>query len=1093
MSMKLRTQILTGYILIITFLVLIAGIMLIQVRSLTDKAQWVEHTQTVITKARHIEKLMVDMETGVRGFLITGDELFLAPYENGKVEYEQTLQKLKELVADNPTQLERLGTVDRKMETWHQVAASVVINAQREVREEVIDAAYLQELLSKKVGKDVLDKIRRVSTRLDAALKETGNEDARYLSLLVAKDLVDMETGERGFLITGSEEFLEPYLVAQESLAIHLEQLREKTPILHHSSIDQLKDLSVLWIEQAGKLEIAARRKMNEHTASTKYVVDLIKKGTGKAVIDSIREELAQFVEVETELLAERDQEAHRAVRTSVIAVVIGTLLAVAAGLMAMLYITRSVFQKVGGEPVEISNIAEQVANGNLNIQITQDEPSGILASLVSMLEAIASQMAIRKGNAEISEAMVSAGDIENFTSKLLMKLIEVSGSHLGAFYMRSEGGDLFDRVASLGLREDASQSFNAEEHEGEFGRAIATRSISLVRDIPADTLFTFKTTCGTATPREILTIPLLVGRNVMGVISLATLNVYSDNHREIVDQAQLGMNTAFSNLLAGLKTQHLAEELGASNRELQAQTAELEEQSAELTAQHQQVQDANRLKSEFLSNMSHELRTPLNSVLSLSQLMLENEMDIDGGENREHIEIIERNGRQLLNLINSILDLSKIEEGKMELFVSSFSVAEIVNSVGASMRPLMDAKGLSFKIDVAEMAGIQSDKEKLQQVLFNLLSNAQKFTETGEIRIQVRLAGESVVFTVRDTGCGISAEELPHIFDEFRQLDGSTTRQHGGTGLGLAISQRLIALLGGDIDVQSEFGSGTTVRVTLPRMIEGEMNEAGLNREAGSTNLQHWTPGAEPPRVLVVEDNKVAILQITRVLESVGFVVDVAVNGEEGLAKAQEHLPDGILLDLMMPKVDGFQMLEAIRSTPETQKLPVLVLTAKDVTAAERANLSYNNVQQLIQKGSLNRANLIHAVRQLIGMQEDPIAEEKPAAKSVRRVIRKKGEKVTVLIVDDHPDNMTTTKAILGKMNLEILEARNGKEAVDVAKAMRPDIILMDIQMPVMGGIEATQQIRADETLKDTVSKPIEPATLMVTIQKWIKGENAS
>ncbi len=212
------------------------------------------------------------------------------------------------------------------------------------------------------------------------------------------------------------------------------------------------------------------------------------------------------------------------------------------------------------------------------------------------------------------------------------------------------------------------------------------------------------------------------------------------------------------------------------------------------------------------------------------------------------------------------------------------------------------------------------------------------------------------------------------------------------------------------------------------------------------------------------------------------------------------------------MPKVDGFQMLEAIRSTPATKKLPVLVLTAKDLTAAERASLSYNNVQQLIQKGSLNRASLIQAVRQLIGMQEEPVVEKKPAEKPVRRAIRKKNGKVTVLIVDDHADNMITTKAILGKMKVEILEARNGKEAVEVTKAMRPDIILMDIQMPVMGGIEATQQIRQDKTLQDVViialtasammgdkeevlaagcddylSKPIEPGTLMVTIQKWM------
>ena len=600
------------------------------------------------------------------------------------------------------------------------------------------------------------------------------------------------------------------------------------------------------------------------------------------------------------------------------------------------------------------------------------DEVAALSMEFNEMTAALNTQMAIRQGVSEISEVMVVADNIANFSSGLLIKLMDLSGSHLGAFYMRSESGDRFDSVASVGLSNDATQTFSADGLEGELGKVIVTRSISIVRDIPVDTVFKFKTTGGTLNPREILTVPLFAGRRIMGIVSLATLHTYSETYRKILDQAQLAMNSVFSNLLAGVHTRHLAEELGASNVELQEQTAELQAQALELEAQQQQVLDANRLKSEFLSNMSHELRTPLNSVLSLSQLMLENEMDAEGGENREHLEIIERNGRRLLNLINSILDLSKIEAGKMDIFVTAFSVAEMVDAIGASMRPMAKEKNLSFEIDVAEMAEMHSDKDKLQQILLNLLSNAQKFTDQGDIKLRVRLVGESVVFTVRDTGCGISAEELPYIFDEFRQADGSTTRQYGGTGLGLTISQRLTGLLGGEI-----------------------------------------------------------------------------------------------------------------------------------------------NVQQLIQKGSLNRACLISAVCQLIGMREKPVAEKELSGKSIRRAIRKKNGKATVLIVDDNADNMTTTKAILGNMNLEILEAGNGKEAVEVAKALLPDLILMDIQMPVMGGIEATQLIREDKTLQDVVvialtaaamigdkedvlaagcddylSKPIEPRMLQATLEKWMNGD---
>lgn len=742
------------------------------------------------------------------------------------------------------------------------------------------------------------------------------------------------------------------------------------------------------------------------------------------------------------------------------------------------------------------------------------------------MVARLSSQMEIRRGYAELSETLVTADNTEKFASELLMKFMDLSGSHLGAFYLRSESGDVFEQIASVGLSGDAAQSFSADGHEGELGKAITTGRISLVRDIPADTIFTFRTTGGTAIPREIITVPLLVGRSVMGVVSLATLSAFSDTFGQILDLAQLGMDTAFSNLLAGANTRRLAEELGVNNAELQAQAVEMERQTeelhmqaAELEAQRQQVEEADRLKSEFLSNMSHELRTPLNSVLSLSQLMLSNGIGAAGGEDRERVEIIERNGRHLLSLINDILDLSKIDAGKMAPYVSSFAVAEPVDGVVEAIRPLADEKELSISVEMDDMDELRTDQGKLRQILLNLMSNAQKFTKKGEIGIKVRQDGRSVIFSVWDTGIGIPEQALPQIFDEFRQVDGSTTRQYGGTGLGLAISQRLATLLGGRIDVESEEGQGTTFTLTLPMRIEAQ--EAYFDRKPVSADrvAQEGQAGSAPPRILLVEDNKVARDQIACVLTTAGFIVDVAVDGEEGLAKALERAPDGVILDLMMPKVDGFQMLEAIRSTPATARLPVLVLTAKDVSAAERACLSYNNVQQLIQKGSLDRTQLISAIRRLIGMQEESVTKKSAVEKPVPRVVQRKDNKLSILMVDDDADNMTTTRDILNSVlrdiKLEIFEARDGKEAVTVAKAKRPDMILMDIQMPIMDGMEATQQIKQDKTLQniviialtasammgdreeimaagcdDYLSKPVEPDTLNAMIRKWMAGD---
>jgi signal transduction histidine kinase/DNA-binding response OmpR family regulator len=801
---------------------------------------------------------------------------------------------------------------------------------------------------------------------------------------------------------------------------------------------------------------------------------------------------------------------------------VVGT----SAGVLLVALIFGVVVARQISRPIRRMDAAvRQFASGELAARCPVAGAAEIVAlgtAFNEMAATLSSQIEIRRSYAELSELMVAAGSIKAFSSQLLLKLVELSAAHLGAFYLRSENGDAFEQVASVGLSGDAPQSFCAKGYEGELGQAIATGRLSHVRDISAETVFTFRTTGGTAVPREILTLPLLVGRRVEAVISLASLGAFPDTFSQILDLAKIEMGTALSNLLASEKTEHLAEELGKNNAELQAQAVEMEQQTEELRkqafelqAQQMQLEASNQLKSEFLSNMSHELRTPLNSVLSLSQLMLSNGIGAAGGDDKERIEIIERNGRHLLNLINDILDLSKIEAGRMDLFVSSFSIAEPVNAVVEAMRPLADEKGLPIRVELAEMDDLQTDQDKLRQILLNLMSNANKFTAKGEIGVEARQVDRSLVLSVWDTGVGIPEHALSHIFEEFRQADGSTTRQYGGTGLGLAISRRLAALLGGTIEVESEPGKGSTFTLRLPMCLESQ--EAIVEQKPADNDRggQKWQAGTAPPRILLVEDHQVAREQITSLLTAAGFVVSVATNGEEGLAKTRDHVPDGMILDLMMPKVDGFQVLEAIRSTPATKKLPVLILTAKDLTAAERASLSYNNVQQLIQKGSLDRTQLVSAIRRLIGMKELPAKKKTPVEKSTPRMVPRKDGMLSILIVDDHADNLTTTRslllAVLHSRPLKIFEARNGKEAVAMAKAECPDLILMDIQMPVMGGKEATQLIKQEKTLRNTVvialtasamageretilaagcddylSKPVELNTLDAMIRKW-------
>jgi len=758
------------------------------------------------------------------------------------------------------------------------------------------------------------------------------------------------------------------------------------------------------------------------------------------------------------------------------------------------------------------------------------DEVASLADSFNKMAQTLDTQIVIRQGVSSISQIIVRTEDVDDFAKQVLSGLLELSGCQVGAFYLLDEISSSFQHIASVGLTQDSTRSFSCKEYEGELGKVVATKSISIVHDIPQNSMFTYKTTVGDIIPQEIMTIPIVVEDKIAAIISLAGMSSFEDVFKHIIENLQLTMNIALAKRLADARTVQLNNELTMNNSELQAQateleqqTVELEEQTEELKNQRLQVEQANRLKSEFLSNMSHELRTPLNSVLSLSQLMLAcNPNEQDPLENQERIVIIERNGRRLLNLINDILDLSKIESGKMEVYATPFPIDELINPVVSLMKPMTTQKNLDLSVDIGDVEVLNTDKDKLQQILLNLISNAQKFTNQGQVGIRVTQAGQYVVFNIWDTGIGIPQYALKTIFDEFRQVDGSTTRKYGGTGLGLAICQRLTSLLGGKISVESEVDVGTTFTVTIPIKIENQ-NHIQYEENKVADTLKKMIPVGKIPRILVVEDDQVAREQLKRVLTDSGFSVDVAENGEEGLKIVQENTPDAMILDLMMPKVDGFEVVEVIRSISKTKTLPVLILTAKDISAKERAKLSYNNVQQLIQKGSLDREQLVNAVYELINFQENDETFpqiEKNNTTTPQNISVKKDEKISILVVDDYEDNLITTvamlKTVLRDLNVKIYEARDGLQAIQTAKEKQPHIIFMDIQMPNMGGTEATSIIKEIPELKNTIvialtasamsgdreaiinagcddyiSKPVEPRKLNSIIRKWIGGNN--
>ncbi|MCP4214668.1 MAG: response regulator [bacterium] len=813
---------------------------------------------------------------------------------------------------------------------------------------------------------------------------------------------------------------------------------------------------------------------------------------------------------------------------------------------------------------IEMTEVSKRLREGDLTarLSIKRADEFGIMGNVFnSMTDSMTAQMKIQEQVSALTRIMVEAETLTDFSSGILQKLLEVTNSNFGVFYILGPEKHQYTCLDSLGAQPHLLEPFDAVISEGEIGAAIASGDIVHIKDIPGDTKFHFKAFIGDTLPKEIVTIPLTSAEGTPAILSIASLHHYSEVNMEMLRLIRIILSTAFSNLTAVEKTKLMSEdlkfkneEITAVNEELHAQTEELHQRTIELRAQAEQldeqrtrVQEADRLKTEFLSNVSHELRTPLNSILSLSQLMLSKGTGADPEKEREFLEVIERNGRLLLNLINNILDLSRIESGRMEVFGSFFEPRFPGRNAMDTVRPLAESKGLALEGFFENAPKMFSDEDKVGQILLNLLSNAVKFTKEGHVHLKVATAKEDIIFRVEDTGIGISREDLGHVFDEFRQVDGSTTREFEGTGLGLTISQKYARLLGGAITAQSQPGIGSVFSLRLPVQYKEYTNPApkpGPPLAAPPKIRPIPAPDAAGRHILVVEDNAIVSMQISAVLEEKGYYVSTAKDGAEGLEQVETNIPDAIILDIMMPRVDGFTVLDRLHSTPGALDIPILVLTAKEMTREEYSRLKRSNVRQLVRKGSLDRKQLGEAVECLFFEEHTPLfrpefgtlgkGESEPQYKTNYEPVTEKqaplstessapptsntapdsettpGAK-TILVVEDNPDNLFTVTTLLETAGYRHISASDGEFAVLSALENHPDLILMDIQLPLLSGLDATKQIRRQESrhtpiialtakamkgdreialnagCDDYISKPIETSLLLKAIEKWL------
>jgi signal transduction histidine kinase/CheY-like chemotaxis protein len=656
-----------------------------------------------------------------------------------------------------------------------------------------------------------------------------------------------------------------------------------------------------------------------------------------------------------------------------------------------------------------IGAVASAVAEGDLTQSVEvaargevaelKDNVNLMVANLRETTRANQEQDWLKTNLARIAGLMQGHRDLLELAGLILGELTPLTSAQYGAIYLATDaagprsGQQEFTRIATYGFMKGGLTRFAAGEGLG--GQAAVERTPILITDAPANYL-KVGSGLGEAAPVSVAVLPILFEDQVLGVLEIASLTRFSDVHLAFFDQFVGTIGVAINTIMASSRTEALLSESQRLTTQLQERSVELQRQQAELRRSNAELEDkaallakqnsaievqnrqieqarqtleernkqlaiSSRYKSDFLANMSHELRTPLNSLLVLAKLLSENQDGNLTGQQVDFARTIHAAGSDLLQLINDILDLSKVEAGKMDVNPADLQLAALVDYVDATFRPMAEDKGLGFDIEVhpGSPDRLYVDEQRLEQIVRNLLSNAVKFTTAGQVRLFIGKANELefdgalgrasdvMAFAVSDTGVGIAKHKLGTVFDAFSQADGITSRRYGGTGLGLSISRDIARLLGGEIRATSRLGKGSTFTLYLPTgRAPGAALDAGAaaadavpipDGAAGGITVDAGPAAGDGPdalsgaRILIVDDDARSVFALTGVFERHGAEVLYAENGRAGIESLERNEDISlVLMDVMMPELDGNATMQAIRRMPQFADLPIIALTAK-------------------------------------------------------------------------------------------------------------------------------------------------------------------
>ncbi|WP_261511665.1 response regulator [Chryseobacterium paludis] len=972
------------------------------------------------------------------------------------------------------------------------------------------------------------------------SLSKTRRSITAVKDVLIA--LLDAETANRGYQLTGKQNFLEPYnrSIAEYPKAIANAKSLDVTDKAQLKRLEDLEENASSNIKNLG-LYVENRRHGVEMTQEQLIL--------SKSYMDKCRKIVRDFVRYEEIQLEIKNKDLNRSSNTTVIFILFSAIAAIV--VTVYLYVKlrndltrRDILEKeLKAKDLEISKrvsairqIANRVANGDYSqkaVDNAQDDLGDLVDSLNNMTDSLKKSFEKinrsdwhQKGLALLNESLVGIKSIKEVTTNSLNHLIEYGEGTNGAIYLIDEGK--LQLNTAVGLEENMKKSF--EPGEGMIGQVFLQKKTKVYKDLNEnDFAVTFASS--KVKTNGIVLVPITLDRQSIGVLEInSTTNFDQDKINYFVDSCR-NIATAISAAKGREMEQRLLEETQTQSEELQVQHAELENLNTELEAQTQKLQaseeelkvqqeelmqtnaeleersklleEKNHLiaernieiqkkaeelalstqyKSEFLANMSHELRTPLNSILLLSRLMAENPEENLNEDQVESAKVIQSSGGSLLTLIDEILDLAKIESGKMVLEYDDVAIDEVVKDLRNLFNPVVLEKGVQFDIHIEDglEKTIETDRLRLDQVLRNLLSNAFKFTTEGNVALHIKKDPTNknfIIFSVKDTGIGIPEDKQRIIFEAFQQADGSTQRKFGGTGLGLSISREIAKLFGGELSLKSKVDEGSEFSLIIPMNAGSEIlpmpsdlelveiiqedveeikNIIGYDEHeseiAASVSVLEIPEDVADDRdtitdgdkvILIIEDDTnfaKALLKYAHMQNYKGVVV---VRGDHGLSAALQYHPLAILLDIQLPVKDGWQVMDELKSNPKTKPIPVHMMSSLHVKK-----------QESLMKGAIDFINKPVALEQMTDV-----------FRKIEEALRKSPQKV--LIVEESAKHASALSYFLSNFNISLSIKDNVEDSVKALTEDQVDCVILNIGPTRGNGYKIIESIKSYDGLE--------------------------